>query len=844
MLLKTVRWIGALALPAMIFLLTACGGGGGSGIGSDPPAAATSQVSLSPTSVNFGTVSLGGQRSEDVTLSNTGTADLTVTKASVTGASFTISGLELPLTLPAGQQTNFTAIFKPKSSGAAVGSISVISSAVNSPTSTSLSGTAAQLAIAVSPARLNFGNVAEGADTAQTITVKNAGAASVTITSAAVSGAEFGVRGLSLPVTVPAGQSSSFSATFSPITAGSASGNITLLSNASNSPLAVPLAGTGVAPLLGATPSALNFGSVAVGGRSTLIVNLLNSGSSSIDINRASVTGAGFSVSGLNLPLRLSGGQGVGFSVTLSPAAAGSATGSVSIASNASDPLLVIPLFASAGSFQLVLSPASINFGNVKPGAAGSQSVAIENTGTSSVVINQAKVTGAGFSISGLSLPLALPAGHSAAFTARFSPSTASNASGSVSIVSNASNSPTMLELTGTGTRLTLGASPASLSFGSVAIGKNSTLAVNLTNTGTASLTITQAAVSGSGFSIAGLSLPVTLNPSQSARLDCAFSPTSANNASGSVSVTSNASNSPLAIALSGAGATSGLSASPASVSFGNVGVGNSSSQVVTLTNTGTSSVTVSTAGVTGTGFKISGPALPLTLAAGRNANFTATFAPGSAGNASGSIIVVSSASNSPLAVALAGAGVTLQLSSNPSTLSFGNVTVNQNSSLPVVLTNTGSSTITISQATVNGDGFTIGGLNLPLTLEPKQNTEFNVTFSPTSAGSTNGSVSITSNAVNSPLAMSVSGTGQNVHSVTLSWSASASQNIVGYNVFRSTVRNGPFTQINSSLVTNTSYTDTSLQPGKTYYYVTTAQNSQGTQSPYSNQAQANVPSP
>jgi hypothetical protein len=79
-------------------------------------------------------------------------------------------------------------------------------------------------------------------------------------------------------------------------------------------------------------------------------------------------------------------------------------------------------------------------------------------------------------------------------------------------------------------------------------------------------------------------------------------------------------------------------------------------------------------------------------------------------------------------------------------------------------------------------------------------------------------------------------------HSVSLTWTASASANIAGYNVYRSTTSGGPYTQLNTALVTTTSYTDANVTAGQTYYYVTTAVDTSSNQSAYSTQAQATVP--
>jgi fibronectin type 3 domain-containing protein len=89
---------------------------------------------------------------------------------------------------------------------------------------------------------------------------------------------------------------------------------------------------------------------------------------------------------------------------------------------------------------------------------------------------------------------------------------------------------------------------------------------------------------------------------------------------------------------------------------------------------------------------------------------------------------------------------------------------------------------------------------------------------------------------------MTGTGVAQKQHTVDLSWNASA--DAVGYNIFRGTVSGGPYTMINSSLDGATSYTDSTVVSGNTYYYVTTAVNSESQQSGYSNQATAVIPSP
>lgn len=491
----------------------------------------------------------------------------------------------------------------------------------------------------------------------------------------------------------------------------------------------------------------------------------------------------------------------------------------------------------------LTASPTSISFGNVALGGSSTQSCTVTNTGNSNVTITQGFVNGTEFKVSstGGSFNGVLTPGQGITFNVIFAPTTMGSVTGSISIASNAANSPLTVPLSGTGVPPALGVSPGSINFGNVTVGNNSSQAVTLTNTGTGNLTVSQATVSGAGFSISGLSLPLTLTARQTITFSATFAPTTAGSASGTISITSNAANSPLIVPLSGTGVTLLLSATPSSLSFGNVTVGGSSSESVTLTNTGTGSVTISKATVTGAGFSLSGLSLPFTLTAGKATTFSATLAPATTGSASGNVAITSNATNSPATVSLSGTGVSLLISARPTSSDFGNVILGSSSTLPVILTNTGTGNVTISQATVTGTGFSISGLPLPLALPAGQNTSFSVTFAPPTAGSVTGNVSIVSNATNSPTIESLSGTG--IHAVDLSWTASIST-VAGYNVYRGTVSGGPYTKLNSSLVAGIAYTDTAVQGGQIYYYVTTAVDSSGNESTYSNQAQAVVPSP
>ena len=288
------------------------------------------------------------------------------------------------------------------------------------------------------------------------------------------------------------------------------------------------------------------------------------------------------------------------------------------------------------------------------------------------------------------------------------------------------------------------------------------------------------------------------------------------------------------------------IQVSSTSISFGNDVVGSNSSQLLVITNTGAATLTITQVNETGSAFSVSGYTLPLSVNAGNQTTIAVAFLPTSVGAASGNISVVSNAPTSPTSVGLSGTGIaaTFTLGISPASLSFGNVTTNTSSATQnVTLTNTGNSKVTISQITLSGSGYSMTGGSAPVTLTPSQNLILTNQFSPTVAGSVSGSLSMVSNASGSPAAVPLSGTGvvPVQHSVALTWTASTST-ISGYNVYRGAVSGGPYTKINSSPVAILTYSDSTVLSGSTYYYVTTAVDSSGDESVYSNAASAPIP--
>jgi hypothetical protein len=817
---------------------------------SPDPTAGTFQ--LSPATLSFGNVVVGKQGSQTVAISNTGTASVTITQATVSNPQFTVSGMSLPMTMTTGQTGSITIGVKPTATGTLSGTLTVQADAGSEVVNLSATAVAASPQISLSSSAINFGSITLGSSASSNLTISNTGAADLTISSVSLTGAGFTITGIATPKVVTAGQSTVVTLTYSPTATGAAAGSLSINSSDTTNPkLTVSLSGTGTTAPTGtlqASQAGLSFGNVSTGSNLVKQVVVTNTGTAAVQISGVGVTGTGFTVSGLTTPATVNPSSQVTLSVTFAPTTAGNASGTLSITSNASGSPLSIPVSGTGVQPGITISPASFNFGSVVDGQNKSQAFTITNSGTAPLTISQLGISAAGYSVSGLSVPSTVAPGSSVSFSALFAPTTVGNLAGTVSVGSNAPNSPATVVLSGTGVAVPTGAlqpNLTSLSFGNISTGSNSVKQVVVTNTGSGPVQITGVGVTGTGFTVSGVATPTTVNASGQVTLSVTFAPTTTGNVSGTLSVTSNASGSPLSIPVSGAGVQPGITISPASFNFGSVVDGQTKSQAFTITNSGTASLTISQLSISAAGYSVSGLSVPSTVAPGSSVSFSAVFAPTTAGSLAGTVNVGSNAPNSPAAVALSGTGVaqTLTLSFSATSFAFGNVNTGTSVTQTETITNTGNSNVQISQINLSATGYSLSGAGAPVTLSPSQKLIFSVIFDPSAAGAANGSIQVTSNATGSPTTISLSGNGVVAvsHTVGLSWNASTST-VNGYNVYRSTTSGSGYVKVNGSLVSGLSYTDSGVQNGTTYFYVTTAVDSIGDESVYSNEASAVIP--
>src|SRR3984893_7748883 len=188
-------------------------------------------------------------------------------------------------------------------------------------------------------------------------------------------------------------------------------------------------------------------------------------------------------------------------------------------------------------------------------------------------------------------------------------------------------------------------------------------------------------------------------------------------------------------IALSGcvgvAGSGLSLTPTPASLVFGQVMVGSSGRQSLALKNTGNTSITISGVSVSGAGFNVTGPAMPLTLLAGQSASWTSSFTPRAAGSASATLSVMGSAST-PLALIQASgtgdaAGPSITITSEPANQT---VTAGQTAAFSVAASSTAPLTYQWSRNGASISGATSASYNTPATTLADNGAQFYVVVS------------------------------------------------------------------------------------------------------------------
>lgn len=723
---------------------------------------------VNPSSLNFGNQRVGTTSvAQTVTVTNTGTTTFQVTALNISGP-FAVSPATA-FTLAPAQTRQLSVAFTPTTQGPVSGTLTLTTNDPSNPTlSVSLTGTGVKPTIALSAASLAFANQRVGTTSVpRTVSVMNTGSDALVVTAMSTSGAPYAVSPNSGFVLSP-GASTNLSVTFSPTAAGAAAGTLTLTTDDTDNPSPViNLAGTGIRPVLSLSASTLAFGEQRVGTSSApQTVTVSNFGDDTLRVFSVAVSGAPFTVTP-NSGFSLQPGQSTQLSVVFAPTAEVNSTGTLTL--NTDDPSMPTATVSLSGTGVrpvLVLTPTALAFGDRAVGSSGTQVVTVTNQGTGTLLISSLTLTGSGrhaFTVSP-NAPFAVPANGTVALMVTFTPTSVGPASASLTLQSNDPTNPTAsVNLSGTGVsgelQISLPAGPPipELDFGIVPVNTTQQRVVRLTNTGQAPVSVQGASLQPGPFTVSGLG-QVTLQPGAFIDFQVAFSPSNFAAFSAVLTISSNAVNSPTVLSLEGAGGRQELRISRNSVFFGDVRVGSESTRVpITVANTGNLNATLQNIPVVGPFAVVLPPStsLPMVLQPGTSFTFEVVFRPTAQGLARGGLDVISDITGGPsLRVELEGNGTVAQLSLSTASVDFGNQRVAATSGpQPVILSNTGSATLEITEMIFSNAAFSISAPlpvpspNAPLLIAPGQQRAVSLTFTPNTLGQLEGKLFIISNA-------------------------------------------------------------------------------------------------
>jgi 6-phosphogluconolactonase len=407
----------------------------------------------------------------------------------------------------------------------------------------------------------------------------------------------------------------------------------------------------------------------------------------------------------------------------------------------------------SVGAQEVSLLPRSLSFPSQTVGTTSSgQIITLTNTDDSNALTISSIVASGDFTDTDTCNSGVMP-GNSCTISVQFKPTTTGVVDGSISIFDNAPGSPQIFGLTGTGIAQQT-VSPSSLSFGAIAIGKTTPVkAVTLTNNTNFSITITGITVSGDFSAVPATTggCGASLAGNSSCTMDVFFTPTELGAIDGSLTFADAGTQQSVPITGKGTGtANSPITLSTTLLAFGNQTVGTTSAeQPVTITNTGTTSLAITIAA--SSGYLESNPATGgcgSSLGGGDTCTIELQFAPAVLGAIDGSISISYSGANSPQVVSLTGAGIG-QVTVSPTSLAFVPQQVGTTSAAEkVTVTNNSGSTVSVSKITPSGD-FT--ETDTCSSIAAGKSCTIGVSYAPTEAGPTLGSIVITDSATNSP---------------------------------------------------------------------------------------------
>jgi hypothetical protein len=551
-------------------------------------------VAVSPIKLDFENTPGSNAIQQSVIVSNTGTSLLNIGVVTASDPSFTpVSGCA---TLTAGSLCSISVSFTPQMASATATLSIPVTMTVNGQTTTTLYSvalnggyTTATSGLQILPAEVNFGATAtDAAGGTRQFTLNNLSGKQLSVTLQMPH--QFPLAATPTCTTLAPGSNCTFSVRFLPVTDGAITGSVYAQGISTDGLTSVEAitymlgygAGTGALEVDGLPIpySPVSFGQVGSGQTTSHTLTLTNGGTGTLNIHRIS-SGIPFQTTNTcrdSLP----SGASCTVTITYAPiyqiassadsSAARSDSDSLIIESDAASSPDIVSLSGLAApvltsnptntvmlaTFQLTQS--SLTFANTQLGSSSAaQTIMMTNTGTTTLHIGSV-VAPTDFSAN--TTCTTLFAGASCQITVQFVPTSVSASalrSGALHILSDAGTSLEFVSLIGTSSAAPLTLNPTTLNFGSVNIGSTGTLSLSVTNTTAAPITFFGYTAT-SNYSVSAGSCPAMgsqLAAGSSCSVSVSFVPSAIGVLTGTLTLTTDATTSPLTIALLGTGVPS-----------------------------------------------------------------------------------------------------------------------------------------------------------------------------------------------------------------------------------------------------------------------------------------------
>ena len=760
----------------------------------------------------FGTADVPTPIVRTFTISNTGTANLTLASLSVPAGFSVVTGFASPV-LP-GQTTTLVLQLDAAVAGVYSGTVSFNTNDLDdNPFTFTVSGTAVTPQIAVAQAttplvngvsQVDYGTTAVQNPVHRTYTITNTGTADLTLANLTLP-TGYALNG-SFPTTLTPTQSGTFTISLSATAGGTFTGNIAFTNNTlTDTPFTIGVTGTVLVPLTGVwdgttfvpdNTGTVSFGTAVIGNPITKTFTISNTGATDLHLSNLAVP-AGFSIiNGLGNPTVVAPNAATTIVVQMNAAALGNPTGTLSFTTNdpprnpynftISGQVVPVPtpdIEVRDGATVLVDGVSTVNFGSTTLGTPLTRTFTVQNVGNAPLTLADLSVP-SGFAIAQNFGQTTLAPNETTTFAVALTAASLGSPSGSLSFSNNdPDENPFNFTVAGTvtavpapaievrdgATLLTNGVS--TVNYGATTVGTPLQRTFTVQNVGSAPLTLADLAVP-TGFQIVANFESTTLAPTESTTFVVGLTAAITGTFSGNVSFTNNDANaSPFIFTVAG-----NVTAAPepeivvevgginlpngtGSVAFGSTVIGTPVLRTITVRNLGTADLTLANLGVTGTGFSIATGFGNSTIVPGGSTTFQVRLDAASVGNFNGTVTFDNNDPHeTPYSFAVAGnvtaaPEASLEVTQNATvvansgSIALGTTVGGSPLNRTFTVRNTGTAPLTLAGLTVVGDGFTLFQDFASTTVAVGDSTTFVVRLTADTLGSISGTVSFTNNA-------------------------------------------------------------------------------------------------